>query len=295
MLVAAIQLTSTSNVDHNLERARHWIARAAAAGAKLVALPENFACMREEGTRNPATGPLEGPLLEFLRDCAKRHDVVVAGGTIPELGAEDSRPHNTSIVIDADGTLRGIYRKIHLFDIDLPDVRLRESDAVAPGSEIVVVDTVAGRLGLSICYDVRFPELYRALVARDARVLLVPSAFTVPTGSDHWEVLLRARAIENQCFVIAAAQYGQHSAKRRSYGRSLIVDPWGVVLACAPDGEGFAIAELDFERLDDVRRRLPALAHRRIAASDQVATHTTSARLGATAAHPLRDPAHAAD
>jgi deaminated glutathione amidase len=227
--------------------------------------------MREEGTLNPATGPLEGPLLEFLRDCAKQHGVVVAGGTVPELGADDARAHNTSLVIDSDGSLRAVYRKIHLFDIDLPDVRLRESDAVAPGREIVVADTAVGRLGLSICYDVRFPELYRELVARDARVLLVPSAFTVPTGSDHWEVLLRARAIENQCFVVASAQYGPHSPKRRSYGRSLIVDPWGLVLACAPDGEGLALADLDFERLEDVRRRLPALAHRRIGSGAGVA------------------------
>jgi predicted amidohydrolase len=295
MLVAAIQLTSTADVAHNLERARYWIERAAQAGARLVALPENFACMREEGTSNPAAGPLDGPLLEFLRESAKRHGVVIAGGTIPERGSGDPRAHNTSLVIDADGTLRAVYRKIHLFDIDLPDVRLRESDAVAPGDEIVVAHTAAGSLGLSVCYDVRFPELYRELVMRGARVLLVPSAFTVPTGSDHWEVLLRARAIENQCFVIASAQYGQHSPKRRSYGRSLIVDPWGLVLARASDGEGLALADLDFERLDDVRRRLPALAHRRIESGAHIATAASVAPAAPGPQRRPHAPAHAGD
>jgi deaminated glutathione amidase len=295
MLAAAIQLTSTSDVAHNLQRARYWIARAAEAGARLVALPENFACMREEGSTNPAAGPLDGPLLDFLRDCAKQHGVVVAGGTLPERGPDDPRPHNTSLVIDADGTLRAVYRKIHLFDIDLPDVRLRESDAVAPGHEIVVAETAIGSLGLSVCYDVRFPELYRELVARGAQVLLVPSAFTVPTGSDHWEVLLRARAIENQCFVIASAQYGQHSARRRSYGRSLIVDPWGLVLARAADGEGLALADLDFERLEDVRRRLPALGHRRIESSARIATAAPPATTGGVPVARVPAPAHAGD
>jgi predicted amidohydrolase len=295
MLIAAVQLTSTSDVDHNLARAAHWIARAAEAGARLVALPENFACMREEGTTNPAAGPLDGPLLAFLRECAKRYGVVLAGGTIPERGAADPRPHNTSLVIDADGALCAVYRKIHLFDIDLPDVRLRESDAVAPGNEIVVAQTAAGALGLSVCYDVRFPELYRELVARGAELLLVPSAFTVPTGSDHWEVLLRARAIENQCFVVASAQYGQHSAKRRSYGRSLIVDPWGLVLARASDGEGLALADLDFERLRDVRRRLPALAHRRIETAGRIATGAPTPAAAAESAARVPAPAHARD
>ena len=293
MLAAAIQMTSTSDVQHNLARARHWIARAAEAGARLVALPENFACMREEGTTNPAAGPLDGPIVAFLQECAKQHGIVIAGGTIPERRAGEARPHNTALAIDADGTLRGVYRKIHLFDIDLPDVRLRESDAVAPGSEIVVVDSAVGKLGLSVCYDVRFPELYRALVAQGARILLVPSAFTVPTGSDHWEVLLRARAIENQCFVVASAQYGQHSPRRRSYGRSLIVDPWGLVLARASDGEGLALADLDFERLEDVRRHLPALTHRRIESAARVTTPPPGVDTCAATPQVPAPPAHA--
>jgi predicted amidohydrolase len=172
--------------------------------------------------------------------------------------------YNTAVVVDRDGELCGVYRKIHLFDVDLPEQRLVESKGVAPGDDVVAVETAAGCLGMSVCYDVRFPELYRRLAEAGAQVILVPSAFTVPTGSDHWEVLLRARAIENQAFVLAPAQHGVHNARRRSYGRSLIVDPWGLVLAVASDGEGIALAELDFERLEDVRRKLPALRHRRL-------------------------------
>jgi len=163
-----------------------------------------------------------------------------------------------------DGELLGVYRKIHLFDVDLPGATHRESSRVAAGSELVVAKTEACTLGLSVCYDVRFPELYRVLADRGAQLLLVPSAFTVPTGRDHWEVLLRARAIENQCFVVASAQFGEHGATRRTYGRSMIVDPWGTVLCTAPDGEGVATAELDFARQTEVRQRLPALRHRRL-------------------------------
>jgi len=266
MLAAVIQLSSNADLDHNLERARHWIEAAARAGARLVALPENFPCMREEGSLNPARGPLEGPVLAFLRDIAKRHELVVAGGTLPEQDSEDPRTFNTSVVIDSNGELAGVYRKLHLFDIDLPGTRLKESAAVRPGSEIVVAATSFARLGLSICYDLRFPELYRELVERGAELLMVPSAFTVPTGSDHWEVLLRARAIENQCFVLASAQFGEHSPSRRSYGRSMIIDPWGLVLARVADGEGFALAEIDLDHQAQIRTRLPALAHRRLRA-----------------------------
>jgi predicted amidohydrolase len=265
MIAACVQLQSTEDVDANLARAAELIARAAAAGAELVALPENFAYMREEGAgRNPVAQDLEGPLVSFLRDQAKRQGVVLAGGTFPEAIPGDTRVYNTAVLVGPDGELVATYRKIHLFDVELPDATLRESAGVAPGDTLVVADTPVGRLGLSVCYDVRFPELYRALVSDGAEVLLVPSAFTVPTGSDHWEVLLRARAIENQCFVLAPGQYGVHNAKRRSYGRSLIIDPWGLVLATAADGEGLALAELDFERLRQVRARLPALTHRRL-------------------------------
>jgi len=270
MLAAVVQLSSNSDLDHNLERAQHWIERACRAGAELVALPENFPCMREEGSTNPARGPLEGPILDFLRETAKRYEIVLAGGTLPEAVPGEERIFNTSVVIDRGGEVIGVYRKIHLFDIDLPGARLRESDAVQAGHDIVVADASVARLGLSICYDLRFPELYRELVRRGAQVLLVPSAFTVPTGSDHWEPLLRARAIENQCFVLASAQVGTHSPSRRSYGRSMIIDPWGLVLAQVADAEGFALAELDLERQETIRRRLPALEHRRLRGPDEV-------------------------
>jgi nitrilase len=196
----------------------------------------------------------------------------VIAGTVPLPARDPEKVRNSSLAYDAAGRRVARYDKIHLFDFTGGGEQYRESRTIEAGDAPVAIESPFGRIGLSICYDVRFPELYRELVARGAELLLVPSAFTVPTGSDHWEVLLRARAIENQCFVVASAQYGQHSAKRRSYGRSLIVDPWGLVLARASDGEGLALADLDFERLRDVRRRLPALAHRRIEAAARIAT-----------------------
>jgi predicted amidohydrolase len=265
MRAAVVQLSSTADAEGNLSRAERWIASAAGAGAELVALPENFPYLRrEDSERNPLAQGLDGPIVQFLREQAKRHDIVLAGGTLPEAIPNDERVYNTSVVVDRDGSVRGVYRKIHLFDVALSDVGLQESKTVAPGTEIVVAETQVAVLGLSICYDLRFPELYRALISQGARVLLVPSAFTVPTGRDHWEVLLRARAIENQAYVLAAAQYGVHSETRRSYGRSMIIDPWGTVLATVPDGEGFAVAELDLERLERLRRELPALSNRRL-------------------------------
>jgi predicted amidohydrolase len=265
MLAAVVQMTSTDDVAGNLARAAVGIERASAAGAELVALPENFPFMREEGGGpNPAAQPLEGEAVDFLREQARRHDVVIAGGTFPEAVPGDDRVYNTSVVVDADGEIAGVYRKIHLFDVDLPGASLQESKGVVAGDELAVARTRAGMLGLSVCYDLRFPELYRELVARGAEILLVPSAFTVPTGSDHWQVLLRARAIENQAFVVAAAQVGTHNPRRRSYGHSMIVDPWGTVLCTVGDGEGVGLAELDPDRLSDVRRRLPALRHRRL-------------------------------
>ena len=265
MIAAAVQMTSTADVDANLERAEHWIARSVEHGAAFVSLPESFACMLEEGGRNPAAQGLDGPVVEFLAQQARHHQIVLAGGTIPELAEGKERIYNTALVHGPDGSLLASYRKIPLFDVELPGLPLQESKSVAPGDTPVCVDTAAGRLGLSVCYDVRFPELYRELTEQGAEILLVPSAFTVPTGSDHWEVLLRARAIENQAFVVAAAQYGAHNRKRRSYGRSMIIDPWGLVLATASDREGLALASLEPERIRETRSRIPALQHRKLA------------------------------
>ena len=267
MLAAVVQMTSTPDVEHNLVRAAHWIDIAAQRGADLIALPENFGLLREESDTGPnplATSLERNRAVELLRERARRHAVWLAGGTVPEQSPDEARVYNTSVLVDPSGHIVASYRKIHLFDVDVPGAQLRESRTVAPGEKVVCATTPLGRIGLSVCYDIRFPELYRALVDQGAQVLLVPSAFTVPTGKDHWEILLRARAIESQAFVLAAGQFGQHNRSRQSYGRSMVIDPWGLVLAQVPDGEGVALAELDLSRVEEVRERLPSLAHRRL-------------------------------
>jgi nitrilase len=266
MIAAVVQMTSTAEPEHGFERAAHWIEQAARRGAELVALPENFPLLRDDGDGpNPIAADLsDSRAVAFVREQAQRHRVMIAGGTVPERSPDPQRIYNTAILVDSDGNLLASYRKIHLFDVDLPGAQLRESRGVAAGEKVVTAATRLGRIGLSVCYDVRFPELYRALVDQGAEILLVPSAFTVPTGSAHWEILLRARAIESQAFVVAAGQWGVHGRTRRSWGHSMIVDPWGTVLAQVPDGEGIALAELDFAQLRDVRARLPALRHRRV-------------------------------
>lgn len=265
MRVAVVQLTSRDDVAENLARASHWIGEAARAGAELIALPESFACLTGENPGpNPSAQALEGPIVGFLRDHARQYGVALAGGSFAEAIPGQDRVYNTSVVVDSEGQLLAVYRKLHLFDVQLPNVTLRESAHVAPGREVVTAGIRGWVLGLSVCYDLRFPELYRELVSRGATLLLVPSAFTSTTGRDHWEVLLRARAIENQCYVIAAAQVGSHAKGRESFGHSLIVDPWGEILATLACDEGIAIAELDRKRLVEIRRDLPVLAHRRL-------------------------------
>ena len=265
VLAAVVQMTSTTDVERNLSAAEALVARAAERGARLVALPENFAFLRSEGQAVPEPQALDGPWVGRMAALAARLGITLLAGTVPEAVPGDARVRNTSVLIGPDGRTIAAYRKIHLFDIDLPGMEhLKESRSVAPGDEIVVADTPAGRLGLSVCYDVRFPELYRELARRGARVLCVPAAFTERTGRAHWEVLLRARAIENLAYVLAPAQVGHHGGGRASHGHALIVDPWGAVVAQVPDGEGVALAELDFERQDRLRRELPALAHARL-------------------------------
>jgi predicted amidohydrolase len=264
---AAIQMCSSDDLAANLRAAAASVAEAAGAGAELVALPENFAYLRREGTPIPCAQPLDGPIVAALREWARAHRIWLLGGSFAEAVPRDERVHNTSVLVAPDGSLAAVYRKIHLFDVDLRAQgggQYRESATVAPGTELVVAETPFGGVGLSVCYDVRFPELYRALVARGARFLMVPSAFARETGRDHWEVLLRARAIENQCFVIAPAQWGQHSPDRASHGRALIADPWGVLLGVAPDRPSVVIADCDLAHQDRVRASLPALAHRRL-------------------------------
>jgi predicted amidohydrolase len=267
MRVAALQLCSTEDLAANLAAAARLVEEAARAGATLVGLPENFAFLRREGAPIPCAQPLQGEIVETLRKLARAHSLWLLGGSFAEAVPGERRVHNTSVLVAPDGSLAAVYRKIHLFDVDLRaqgGACYQESAGVAPGAEVVVAETPFGGVGLSVCYDLRFPELYRAQSARGARFLFVPSAFARETGRDHWEVLLRARAIENQCFVIAPAQWGQHSPERASHGRALVVDPWGVLLGVAPDRPAVVLADCDLDQQDRIRAALPALHHRRL-------------------------------
>jgi predicted amidohydrolase len=267
MRVGVVQMTSTDDLSANLGAARALVGEAVDRGAEFVALPENFAFLRREGQPIPCAQDLDGEIVGCVRDLARSPGVWILGGTFPEAAAGDTRVHNTSVLVSPDGERAAVYRKIHLFDIDLTATggdAFTESQVVAPGSEVVVADTPFGGVGLSVCYDVRFPELYRAIAARGARFLTVPSAFTRETGKDHWEVLLRARAIENQAFVLAPAQCGRHAPDRASYGRSLVIDPWGLVLAQAADAPCAIVADCDLAAQDRIRAGLPALRHRRL-------------------------------
>ena len=262
--VAAVQMTSTDDVEANLAQATRWIRRAAAEGARLVALPENFACLRAEGDRIDFRTDLDGDLVTRMAAEARAAGIHLLLGSIPERIPRSPRIHNTSILLGPDGKRLAVYRKMHLFDIDIPGgVTLIESKTVKPGDRPVGVETSLGRFGLSICYDLRFPELYRRLAFDGAQVLFVPAAFTAYTGPHHWLPLLRARAIENQCWVVAPAQVGWHGANRQSHGETVIIDPWGVVVARKPKGRGLVRAEIDLRHVDRVRRGLPCLKHTR--------------------------------
>ncbi|MBM7114398.1 carbon-nitrogen hydrolase family protein [Archangium primigenium] len=264
-LIAAAQMVSTPDKAQNLDAAVRLVRRAADLGARLVGLPENFSWMGPEAERAAAAETLEGPTLSRMAEVARERGVTLLAGSILEEGAPGGRLYNTTVILGPDGSRRAVYRKIHLFDVDVGDgTPYRESAAVAPGEEVVVTDTEVGRLGLSICYDLRFPELYRRLARDGATLLAVPAAFTLMTGKDHWEVLLRARAIENQCYLFAPAQGGRHSAQRVTWGHAMVVDPWGLVTARASEGEGLAVAAVDPELLARIRRDLPCLQHRRL-------------------------------
>ncbi len=264
-LAAVVQMTSTTEVERNLAAAEALVEQAARRGAAFVGLPENFAFLRSEGQPVPEPQDLDGTWVRRMAALARRLRVTLLLGSLPERVPGDTRVRNTAVLLGPAGETVAAYRKVHLFDIDLPGMEhLKESQAVVPGDEVVVAGTAIGPVGLSICYDLRFPELYRELVRRGARVLCVPSAFTERTGKAHWEVLLRARAIENLAYVLAPAQVGHHGGGRASHGHAMIVDPWGAVLAQVPDGEGVAVAELDFDRLERLRRELPALSHARL-------------------------------
>ena len=267
MRVAAVQLTSTADFDRNLERADRLTRAAAADGAQLVVLPEKWSALGSGEALVAGAQPLDGPAIAWARGVARELGVELVAGSISERVGGEQRLRNTSVHVGPDGELRATYRKVHMFDVVVDGTVYHESEHEEPGEELVVSATAGGvELGLSICYDVRFPELYRILALRGARVFTVPAAFTVPTTRDHWEVLLRARAIEDQAFVVAANQIGEHDCgppALRSGGRSMIVDPWGIVLARAADRECHVVADLDLEAQARIRRDLPALANRR--------------------------------
>jgi len=266
--VAAIQMNSGADVAANLAQADRLLGDAAADGCELVVLPENFALMPERG-RDKARHAEQagvGPIQEFLGDAAQRYNMWIVGGSIPLASPEPERVYGACAVFDKTGKNRSIYRKIHLFDVDLPDGEqsYRESHSMFPGDEASVVETPVGTLGLTICYDIRFPELYRSLLDAGASLFSVPAAFTVLTGKAHWHTLLRSRAIENLAYVIAAGQYGDHPDHRSTYGHSLIVDPWGRILAEQPDGDGHVAADIDPVKLQKLRSEFPVLGNRRL-------------------------------
>jgi len=265
MRVAVCQLNSRDDRAANLGVARGLLDRAAAAGADLAVLPE-YVDYLGPADGSPKPEPVDGEFAEFFATAARELGIWVHAGSFHEAGPDERRTFNTSLVFDRTGTLAAVYRKIHLYDVEIAGrVSYQESKSVAPGAETVVTQVEGVRTGLSICYDLRFPELYRQLAVQgQAQVLVVPAAFMLHTGRDHWEVLLRARAIENQCYVVAAGQIGDHEPGRTCFGRSMIIDPWGTVLAQAPDTVGITTADLDLERLDQIRSELPSLANRRL-------------------------------
>ena len=261
--VACVQLTSREDKPSNLEKAETLVARAAATGADVVVLPEKWNAIGDAETLRAAAEPLDGgESVEAMRGWARRHGITLVGGSITERREGREKLSNTSVVFDPDGEIVGVYRKIHLFDVEVGGHVYRESEAEEPGEEPVVVGGEGWPIGLTVCYDVRFPELYRILALEGAELVTVPAHFTLATGRDHWHVLLRARAIENQLYVAAAAQVGETRPGRPSYGRSLIADPWGIVLTEAPDEETVVSAELDRTRLREIREKLPSLKNR---------------------------------
>ncbi|HEY9809483.1 MAG TPA: carbon-nitrogen hydrolase family protein [Halomicronema sp.] len=263
-LAAAIQMTSVPELDKNLAQAEELIDLAVRRGAELVSLPENFSFLGEEKDKIAGAENIAQISEKFLKTMAQRFQVTILGGGYP-VPVDEGKVYNTTVLIDPTGTELARYEKVHLFDVNLPDGNTyHESKTVKAGFTLpnVYNSEYLGNIGLSVCYDVRFPELYRHLSYKGADILFVPAAFTAYTGKDHWQILLQARAIENTCYVIAPAQTGRHYAMRQSHGHAMIVDPWGVILADAGDTPGVAIAEIDPGRLEQVRRQMPSLKHR---------------------------------
>jgi predicted amidohydrolase len=266
--VACVQLNASESKADNIEHAGLLVARAAATGADAIVLPEKWNGIGPpDFLRANAESLDDGETVDAMRSWARDHKVTIVGGSIAERREGRDKLSNTSIVFDPDGEIAALYRKIHMFDVEVGGQVYRESESEEPGEEASrVVDVEGWKLGMTVCYDLRFPELYRILAVDGAEIITVPAAFTLFTGKDHWELLLRARAVENQCYIVAPNQWGAHRDGKASYGRSMIVDPWGVVLAQAPDEDGIIVAELERARMDGIRRALPSLANRQPAA-----------------------------
>lgn len=264
MLAAVVQVLVTDDLDVNLTKAANLVRDAARAGAKLVVLPEMVEFRGEKEDVAKIKSNIPGPVSQHFADLAKELGIWILAGSIHENIADSERCYNTSLLFSPEGEQVAQYRKLHLYDVQIPGrVDACESATIAPGSEVVTADMDGHKVGLSICYDIRFPELYRALAEDGAELIFLPANFMMFTGKDHWEVLIRARAIENQCYMLASGQQGVDARGVASYGRSMIVDPWGTVVAVAPDGEGFAMADIDFDRVARIRTELPSLANRR--------------------------------
>src|SRR5829696_3800689 len=263
MRAAAVQLNSTDEYDRNLEVAERLVRGAAAEGAELIALPEKWTVLGSPEAIRSCAEPLDGPALTAAAGWARELGIHLVAGSVPEIVPDQEKLANTSVMFGPDGKVHAVYRKIHMFDVEVGDVEYRESAIEQAGDQIAVGEAGGAMVDLTICYDLRFPELYRILALRGARVITVPSAFTERTGRDHWEVLIRARAIEDQVFMVAAGQIGFAAPQYRSYGRSMIVDPWGVVLVQAADTECFVAADLDFANQTEMRDSLPSLRNRR--------------------------------
>ena len=264
MKAAAVQLSSGADVDGNIAAAERQVRAAAADGAQLIVLPEKWTVIGDAADLRAGGQTLDGPAIAWARATARELKLELVAGSIAERVGGRERLSNASVHIGPDGEIRAVYRKLHMFDVEIEGKRYRESDTDEPGEEVVVSELDDGtKLGMAICYDLRFPELFRVFALRRARIVALPAAFTLPTTRDHWEALVRARAIENQVFVVAANQVGEHPGGHHSGGCSLIVDPWGAVLARAGETPGHVLAELDYDHQDDIRRRVPLLEHRR--------------------------------
>jgi predicted amidohydrolase len=267
-IIAAVQINGSSDIERNLRTTEALVREAASCGATFVATPEATTYLGPHDQKISLAEPINGPTNGRLAELARTLGITLLVGSVAEK-LDENRAYNTSVLFGPDGTLLATYRKMHLFDVDLAaagGVTFKESDTTGRGESLVVADTPVGKLGMSICFDLRFPEMYRALCQQGATILAVPSAFTMMTGKDHWHTLLRARAIENQAWVIAPGQWGSHDDKglRLSYGHSLIIDPWGTVVAECGDGEGFCVAKIDPSRLDRIRRQIPMDGNRRL-------------------------------